>query len=173
LRLEQDQSLDLGGVEANLSAAKLVAPWMQYALALISSSLGDRPIYFSSNGGVAAELGLQDGLVRQGLAFKLAEGGLTGGGPDGAVHLADSPYSPFTGRWVHAARTRTLLDQVFVHHSGIPEAWSHWPDDSTIGIPNYYAWAYLSGAIVAAQMGDGTTAERYMERNLAWTTLGS
>ena len=62
---------------------------------------------------------------------------------------------------------------MFVHHTGIPDEWAHWPDQATIGIPNYYAWAYLSLTQVAAQEGDSTAADRYRARTEAWTALGS
>ncbi len=198
VRMERAQSVQLGAVTATLREGQIVTPWMQYALALINESLDERPIYFSSNAGAAADLGLSAQLVRQGLAFKLsprplmAEG--TGepevatGEPEAAsepaagvttpssahslLRLAESRYSPVTGDWVDVERTRTLLDRTFVHHTGIPDAWSHWPDH-TVSIPHYYAWAYLSVAVAAAQTGDLASADRYARRSEAWTVLGT
>lgn len=197
VRLERAQAVQLGSVTASLRQGQIITPWMQYALAVLNDSMDERPIYFSSNAGAAAELGLGAYLVRQGLAFKLDPQRLAVTGTDGApsddplgpstpaeadlasgtrtmlaFRLADSPYRQVTGEWVDVERTRTLLDQAFVHHSGIPDAWSHWPDH-TVSIPHYYAWAYLSVALAAAQVGDVRSADRYARRSEAWTALGS
>jgi len=84
-----------------------------------------------------------------------------------------SPYTAVTGDWVNVPRTRTLFEEVFVHRSGIPDEWSHWPDLATIGIPNYYAWGWLALAQAAAQAGDEEALDRFQERAEAWTALGS
>ncbi|MBT8488186.1 MAG: DUF2723 domain-containing protein [Gemmatimonadetes bacterium] len=183
VRMERAQVVQLGNVTATLEQGQIVTPWMQYALAVINESLDHRPVYFSSNAGAAADLGLGAHLVRQGLAFKLSPRGPaesrseapTTAATDGrapALRLDESPYLQVTGEWIDVQRTRTLLDQAFVHHAGIPDAWSHWPDH-TVSIPHYYAWAYLSVAMAAAQVGDLGSADRYARRSEAWTVLGT
>lgn len=172
VRLDRDQSIRLGDVTATLRNGQVVMPWMQYALAVILASIGERPVYFSSNAGAANALGLDEHLVRQGLAFKLVEEPLDDRSAPETVRLAASPYLAVTGQWVDAERTEALLDRTFVHHSGIPDDWTHWPD-RTVAIPQYYAWAYLSMAMAASQMGDRLGAERYGERSAAWTALGT
>ncbi len=172
-QLDRSQTLQLGNVQATLQAGQLLYPWQQYALTLINASLGDRPVYFASSGNAAASMGLDRYLVRQGLAFKLVDGE-----PEEVVEgvapvNAGSPYRSVTGPWVDVARTRTLVEEVFVHRSEIPDAWGHWPDQATIGIPNYYAWAHLALAQVAAQRGDGDALAVHQERAQAWTELGS
>ena len=77
------------------------------------------------------------------------------------------------GDWVNVPRTRVLVDKVFVHHDGIPDQWSHWPDQSTIGIPNYYAWTYLALTQAMLQEGDKAAADKYQERTEAWNRLGT
>lgn len=173
LRVDGDRSFRLRNVTATLRDGQLIYPWMQYALVLINESLGDRPIYFSSNAGAAASLGLNAHLVRQGLAFKLHDGDVSDGGIPGAARMTESPYRGVTGDWVDVPRSMTLLDEVFVHHSGIPDRWGHWPDRASRTIPNNYAWAYLSATLVAAQAGDPTSSDRYRERAEAWAALGS
>jgi hypothetical protein len=111
--------------------------------------------------------------VRQGLAFELYNGDLAREAPHGVVPMGSSPYVTVTGDWLDAPRTRQLLDRAFVHHAGIPDRWDHWPDQASVGIPNYYAWAYLSLTVAAAREGDEATTARYRERTEAWTTLGS
>jgi len=173
LRLDRGQSIPLGQVAVTLREGQIVSPGMQYALAVISQSLGDRPIYFSSNGGAASNLGLSPYLVRQGLAYRFHPGELADSAVPGLVRIADSQNRQLTGDWVDAPRTRTLLEEVFAHHSGIPDEWDHWPDRSELSIPRYYAFAYLSLAEVAARVGSPTTVEQYLERAEAWMVLGS
>jgi hypothetical protein len=172
-QLEQGQTLQLGsGVTATLRAGQVLYPWQQYALTLINASIGDRPVYFASSGNAAASLGLDRYLVRQGLAFKLAEGE-----PEevmeGIAGMEGSPYRAVIGPAVDVPRTRTLVEDVFTHRGGIPEQWSHWPDQATIGIPNYYAWAHLALAQVAARRENEELLERHQSMAQAWTILGS
>ena len=172
--IDQDQSLRLGeDVEATLRAGQVLYPWMQFALVLINESLAERPIYFASSGNAASSLGLDAYLVRQGLAFKLSNGLPEEVGGEAVVRMSQTPYSSVIGDYVDVPRTRTLLDDVFVHRGGIPEGWSHWPDEATIGIPNYYAWTYLALAQAALQIGDNEAMQRYQERTEVWSALGS
>jgi hypothetical protein len=172
-QLDREQVLRLGNVTTTLRQGQILYPWMQYALVLINNSIGERPIYFASSASAASELGLDAYLLRQGLAYKLNDGPLEESRPEGVLRMAQSPYVSVTGDWVDVPRTETLMDEVFVHHSGIPDAWKHWPDASTIGIPNYYFWGYLALSQAAAQEGDDDDANRYRERAEAWSVLGT
>jgi len=171
-QLEDTQVLQLGNLQASLPAGTALFPWQQYGLAILNTALGDRPIYFASSGNAASSLGVNPYLVRQGLAFRLSNGPPSELS-EGIVSTAGSPYSTVTGDHVDVPRTGTLVNEVFVHRGGIPDAWGHWPDQSTIGIPNYYAWTYLSLAQAAAQAGDAEALERFQERAQAWTVLGT
>jgi hypothetical protein len=171
--VEQDQSLRLGNVVATLRAGQVLYPWMRYALVLINESLAERPVYFASSGNAATSLGLDPYLVRQGLAFKLSNGLPEELGGESVVRMDQTPYSSVIGDYVDVPRTRALLEDVFVHHGGIPDGWSHWPDEATIGIPNYYAWTYLALAQAALQSGDNEAMQRYQERTEVWSALGS
>ncbi|MEX2465638.1 MAG: DUF2723 domain-containing protein [Gemmatimonadota bacterium] len=170
--LEETQTLRLGEVTATLQAGAFLEPWQQFALSLINDAIGERPIYFASSGNAAISLGMRDHLVRQGLAFKLHNGTLSEA-REGFVRMAPSPYTSVTGDWVDVPRTSTLFDDVFMHRSGIPDDWSHWPDLATIGIPNYYSWGYLALTQAAVQAEQTERAERYQERAQAWAELGS
>jgi hypothetical protein len=172
-RLDQDQPVRLGGITAVLRSGQLVYPWMQYALVLINEVAGDRPVYFASSGNAASALGLDAYLVRQGLAFKMHPGPLDQATPPGVMRMAQSPYVTVVGDWVDVPRTRALADEVYMHRTGIPEGWKHWPDESTIGIPNYYAWVYLALTQAAMQSVDNDAVTRYQERAEAWTALGT
>jgi hypothetical protein len=168
--IEQDMQLVMGGVVTTLRAGEVLSPWQQFALNLISHSIDERPIYFASSGNAAASLGLQSYLVRQGLAFRLHDG--PPAETNGLVRMEASSYTVVIGEWVDVPRTQTLLERVFVHRSGIPDEWSHWPDAATVGIPSYYAWAYLALAQAAIQANDQEGLDRYQERAEAWSLLG-
>ena len=167
--MEEARDFRLGPLIARLDGGTVVFPWQQFALSLIQNSIDDRPIYFASSGNAARSLGLSPYLVRQGLAFRLHPGP-----PDLSprnVLIQDTGLVPVTGPWLDEARTRTLVDEVFVHRGGIPDGWMHWPDQSTIGIPHYYAWTYAALVQSAVQSDDPGAAEAYEERLAAWQAL--
>ena len=171
--IDQERRLALGNVVATLRAGQVLAPWQQFALNLINQAIGERPIYFASSGNAASSLGVDRYLVRQGLAFKLHNGELVEDEEAGLLRMEPSPYAPVIGEWVDVSRTRKLLEEVFIHRTGIPDEWSHWPDQATIGIPNYYYWAYLALGQAAIQQGDAEGLDHYQERAEAWMTLGT
>ena len=168
--LNEDREFQLGPVTGSMPGGTVVFPWQQFALSLIQNSIGDRPIYFASSGSAAQSLGLVPYLVRQGVAFRLNPGppDLT----ERNMLIQEPQLIPVTGPWLDVERTTTLVERVFMHRSGIPDAWPHWPDRSTIGIPNYYAWVYAALAQVALQEGDDELQSRYEERLTAWQGLG-
>lgn len=171
-QIEQSQTLRLGNVEAELRAGQLLYPWHQYALTLINEIIDERPIYFASSGNAASSLGLDAYLVRQGLAFRLING------PpqefsEGVMPMQPSPYVSVVGEFVDVPRTTTLAEEVFIHRGGIPDAWGHWPDRATVGIPNYYAWTYLALMQAALQAGDDAAVQRFRERSEVWNILGT
>ena len=168
-QLDQDRAFDLGPVRAVLPGGSLLMPWQQFALSMIGTAMGDRPVYFASSGNTATSLGLEEYLVRQGLAFKLNPGPLAEDTAPGgyAAMPQGSPLNPVTGDWVDIPRTRRLVEEVFVHRSEIPD-WDHWP----LGIPNYYAWAYYALAQGAIQSGDDEAVENYRREGEAWSLLG-
>ncbi len=171
--IENDSQVLLGNVVVTLAGGSALMPWQQYALTLINEVIDERPIYFASSGNAATSLGVNGYLVRQGLAFRLHNGPLEDQGSEGFMRMEPTPYASVIGAWVDLPRTRTLLDDVFVHRTGIPDDWTHWPDLATIGIPNYYAWTYLALTQAAIQNSDEEAIETYQARADAWTLLGS
>ncbi len=169
--LDEDRDFLLGPVVARIAGGTVIYPWQQFALRLIQTSVEDRPIYFASSGSAARELGVVPYLVRHGLAFRLSPGP-----PDlnsRNILLEDPQIIPVTGAWLDVERTRTLVEEVFLHRTGIPDEWSHWPDRSTVGIPSYYAWVFAALAQSALQSGEDEQRRAYEERLIAWQTLGS
>ncbi len=173
--LERDLTLNLGPLTATLAKDQYLYPWHQFGLAAIANSLGDRPVYFASSGSAATTFGVRPHIIRHGLAFQLWPGDPQELENQGITRNTDtSPLARVVGPWIFGERTRTLAEDVFVHRSGIPDAWSYWPDQSTIGIPNYYAWMYFALYQEAVQRGDGNTQVvlELGDRWEAWTILG-
>jgi hypothetical protein len=171
--IEETIALQLGNVRAIVQGGSYLQPWQQFALNVISHSIDERPIYFASSGNAADALGVSDYLVRQGLAFRLHNGELSEESDPGFLRMDPSPYAGVVGDWVDVERTRLMLDEVFVHRSGIPFDWDHWPDIATIGIPNYYAWTYLAVLQAAVQEGDSETRALYQPIAEEWSRLGT
>jgi hypothetical protein len=170
--MDQSRALDIGTIQAVIPAGGYLYPWHQFALTILTQSIDTRPIYFASSGNAAIELGVQPFLIRHGLAFKLHNGPVATTAPAGTVLIEENPVRTVTGPAVNVPRTETLLQQVFVHRSGLPN-WDHWPDHSTIGIPNYYAWAYFALAQAAAQNDRQDVLEKYRGLGDLWATLGT
>ncbi len=170
LILPDDRVFQLGPVQAVIRSGTQLLASHQFTLALIRNAVDDRPIYFSSSRGMAFELGLTPHLVREGLAFRLdARSPME---IDGVVQMPEgAQLTMVTGPWLSDRRTRQLLDEVFVHRGGLPD-WSFWPDRPSIGIPNYYAWAYLAVAQAALQEGDADALELYRDEANRWGELG-
>ena len=172
--IEETRQVSLGPVTATMNPGQYIYPWHQFSLAAIANSIGDRPVYFASSGSAASAFGLRLQVIRQGLAHQLWPGD-PGDLFDRGVRPNNdrSALTGVVGAWVDITRTKTLIEQVFVHRTGIPDDWEYWPDLSTIGIPNYYAWAYYALFKDAENRGDLTEANEFARRFDAWTTLGA
>lgn len=173
--LEEARQMNLGPLVATMAADQYMYPWHQFALAAIARSLGDRPVYFASSGsaGAASTFGLRYHLVRQGLAFRLWPGDPAELESQGVRRNTDtSALAGVVGPWLDAERTRVLAEEVFVHRGGLPDEWDYWPDGSTVGIPNYYAWVFLGLYQDALRQNDEEAANRFADRWEAWTQLG-
>ncbi|MGD8602864.1 MAG: DUF2723 domain-containing protein, partial [Gemmatimonadota bacterium] len=170
--VQEEMRLRLGNVVATIPGGQYLAPWQQFALNILNQSLDERPIYFASSGNNAAALGINDYLVREGLAFRVNNGPPSEAEASGVVRLADSPFSPVTGDFLAYERTRVLFEDVFIHRAGLPDGWDHWPDLATVGIPSYYGWGYLALAQAAVQTDDQEALDRFQNRAEAWSNLG-
>ena len=173
-RLESDRTFSLGPVTARMTGGQVVYPWQQFALTAIANSLVDRPVYFSSANNPARTFGITEHVVRQGLAFRLWPGDPSELRAHGVRRNADTRGSAAVlGTWLDIPRTRLLADSVFVHRSGIPGEWSHWPDRSTLGIPNYYAWMHYALAQDPALRGDSAAIARHSDKTREWEALAT
>ena len=86
--------------------------------------------------------------------------------------MADPAQVSGVGVWMDTERTRTLVDEVFIHRGGVPDEWDYWRDPSSRGIPTYYALAYFALYREANLRGDSATANRMLQRMDAWSALG-
>jgi hypothetical protein len=177
-QLAAPQSYVFGDVVATVDPRFLtdgvMYPWHALALFMIRESLGQRPIHFATSGTAAQALGLDDYLYRHGHSFGLNPTSLVRELPEGIVEIVPWALSPVTGEWIDFDRTRILLDEVFIHRGGVPDEWDHWPDASTVGIPNYYAWAYYALTRGAEGMEEyASEIPRWEARGDVWTVLGN
>lgn len=172
--VEETTEFSLGPIRAVWRGGQNMFPWHQFSLAAIQNSLGDRPVYFASSGSAASAFGLRPQVIRQGLAFRLHPGDPADLLNQGVRRNTDvSPLTGVVGPWVDIERTTLLTNEVFVHNTGIPDEWEYWPDFSTIGIPNYYAWVYYALFADAESRGDAADQTTFGGRWNAWTRLGS
>lgn len=165
--------VQLGPLTARLEANKRVWPWQQFVLWAIRQSVEDRPIYFASAAATPSAIGLTEHVIRQGVAFRLWPG--DPGEIEGRdlQQVEDGNWAAVTGAWIDVERTRTLLEDVFVHRSGLPDEWEYWPDRPSSGIASYYGYAYVALYSVAAARDDEATAQQMLSRYEAWVKLGS
>ena len=170
--LPQDRRFSLGPVTATVAQGRQMQPWMQFVLSAIGNSIGDRPIYFASAVGAPEDLGLRNYLVRQGVAYRLWPGNPALLQPEGIAQVSDPAQVSGVGVWIDTERTRTLVDEVYLHRSGLPDEWDYWPDRSSRGIPTYYALAYFALYREASLRGDTATVNAMADRVEAWNRLG-
>ena len=170
--LPEERRFRLGPVIATVGRGRQMQPWMQFALSLIANSIGDRPVYFASAVGAPEDMGLRSYIVRHGVAYRLWPGDPAPLQGRGIAQVGDPTRVSGVGVWLDVERTSTLVDEVFVHRSGLPDAWDHWGDPSSRGIPSYYALAYFALYREAGLRGDSATANRRLDRMGAWSELG-
>ena len=116
--------------------------------------------------------GLRRYIVRQGVAYRLWPGDPAPLQASGIAQVGDPNRLSGVGLWVDTERTRTLVEEVYVHRSGLPDGWDYWRDPSSLGIPTYYALAYFALYREAGLRGDTATANRMLRRMEAWNELG-
>jgi hypothetical protein len=133
------QSVQLGPITATIDPRRLtlkdgngvgyLTRGDVFVLRMIADSYGKRPIYMSnSSGGYAAELGLANNVITQGLASKVFI-------PPKAP-TRDTLLMPGIG-WLDVPRSRALWDSVFVGTKSMATR-RRWVDQPSAGIPYMY-----------------------------------
>jgi hypothetical protein len=113
------------------------------ALQIMHDSIDERPIYFSSSGGLMQELGLDGFAVRHGLASKLV------------LRPADQPRPPeivkaspeMGGEWFDYDRSMKLYNEVY-DFRGFKDR-KVWPDHANSVPMQYYALAMQLSDVAA------------------------
>jgi hypothetical protein len=167
-RLGEDRIFKAGNIESRIPADEVILPAHVLIAHIIANSLADRPIYFATTTQAYQELGLDDQIVRVGLAYKLVDG-LLRADPARGIHEMPQEIQGATGRYVDLPKTAYLTHNVFVHHKGFPDNFESWVDVATQQIPLYYGLLHLGLAQAYAQTGEpeqshreGAEFERFM-----------
>ncbi len=171
--LEEDTYWQLGPVLANMPAGSELWPYHQFIMSALSSSLEDRPVYFTSALSIPYAMGMYEFIVREGLLFRLWPGYVPDPPPNpGIVATQDaSVYASVIGPYVNGSRSAILADSVYAFQSGDPSDWDVWKDHSTSNIPLYYSWLYLALSDYGGAMGlEGETAA-WTEQCARWGEL--
>jgi hypothetical protein len=168
--LDADRVFRAGGIESVLPANSVMIPSDVFMAYMITSSIGDRPVYFAMTTQAYEELNLRPYLIRQGVAFKLSENPVEADPERGIVPVPQQSQI-LMGPWVDVPRTEMLLSEVFVHRGGFPDEWGHWVDIATEGIPFYYGYTHLGLADVYRLLGDDARAAHHTERSDAYLRL--
>jgi hypothetical protein len=166
--LADDQVFTARGIQAVLPRGTQLLPAHIFALSMIRSAWGDRPIYFASTTNAHEELGLFPYTARQGVAYKLMT-------PEEIAHMVpmprDNQYSRIFGAYVDPVRTQQLLDHTFQYHDLLHR--EHWTDDATRAIPSYYAYALFALAQAQGQQGNNAEADRRSKLAERWMDVTS
>ena len=146
-RIPEDLRIPLGSVAVSYPAGVFLGRGHRLALSFIHDSIGQRPIYFASAGGLLRELGLEDWGVRHGIAMKLVMRDLEAEPPSDIVQ--GSPE--MGGEWFDVDRSMVLVRDIY-QYRGIRDR-EIWQDRSTLNIPMQYQFLFAQLADVAAISG--------------------
>ncbi len=161
-------------LETTIPTGQVLLPADIFMTGILTSSMGDRPIYYATTTQAFDDINVGEFLVRQGVAFKLHDGPVQPSAANGIVaEPQNSPYRVVTGRYIDLPRTDSLLWHVFVSSNGFPDKWTHWVDASTQGIPYYYAYAHMAAAQAHDALGQAALAEKHEARLGVWTALAN
>ena len=154
------------GMTFQLPPNQEIYPAHQFVTLMVTSTWGDRPIYFAATTNTHLELGLVQQTTRQGLAYKLLLPQETAGMQQ---MQADPSVMQFTGGYYDMARNVELAERVMMFRN-MPEK-AVWADDATRNIPMQYYYAYAAMATVADMQQNRAAVERYTQRAEAFQEL--
>ncbi|MEJ2679062.1 MAG: hypothetical protein P8174_08315, partial [Gemmatimonadota bacterium] len=169
--LEKPFSFKADSLSVTVPGKRILLPSDVFMINILRTAMGDRPVYYATTTQAYSRLGLDDNLIRQGVAFKLNDGPVPVQ-TDSAIVPLPPRYGGLTGRFLDYPRTRVLMDSVFEHQSpGIPNCWTKWVDISTENIPAYYGYTYYALAMAASLKGDSAQAQQFADRTEDWLKL--
>ena len=158
-RLGQNQVFKAGNIQSVIAADQVMLPADVFLASIISTALGDRPIYFATTTEAYHDLRLDDQLIRQGVAYKLVNGPVTTDKARG-IYPMPQELAAVTGGYLDLPRTAELAHHVFQHHEGFPDKWKAWVDAATQQIPLYYGYTHYALAQGFSEAGDSINAEK-------------
>jgi hypothetical protein len=148
-------TVSLGPVAVQYPADTYLDRMDQITLAMIISSMDERPIYFATPSGILGRLGLGPWAIRQGLVAKLVPRDLEAPQDSGLV-MSSLGYGE---DWFDVERSLNLMENVYSYR-GFKDRLV-WSDRSTLNIPWYF---YLTSVQLADAVSkwEGGTQEQVL-----------
>ena len=160
--------LRAGGLEARVEAGTRLLPAELFVATLLRETMGERPIHLMPGSPSAIALGLYEHTVRQGLVWKLREGGEVEGGGSAVVPLPEGFFAPMGGAAIDLALTDTLLWDVYLRRGRLLDDDAPWVDAATGNVIDQYALSHYAAAQGHALREDEPAVARHMERARWW-----
>ena len=163
IRLPQDVTISFPRLAVTYPAGMVLDRRQQFALRIINDSALERPIFFSSSGGLMSQLGLDRWGVRHGLTTKLELRNLETDPHEGLVQ-----GSPAYGSdWIDLTKSMKLYDDIY-EYRGLRDR-AIWQDRSTLMMPwQYYVLALLLSDAAAQEGMDPAVVERLQQDAVAF-----
>ena len=158
VRIPEDLTIPFPRLAVTYPQGMVLDRGQQLALRMISDSMGERPIFFSSSAGLMSQLGLDRWGVRHGLPTKLELRNLETAENEGLVQGA----AEYGGDWYDLDQSLRLYEDVYRFRSLLDR--EIWADRSTLMIPfQYYVMALQLSDVVERAGGDPELVRRLEE----------
>jgi transmembrane protein TMEM260 (protein O-mannosyltransferase) len=164
--VKEPLSFRAGELETTIPAGTEMLPADTFVAAIVQSSLGERPIHFTTPSPVTHKLGLFDHTVRRGLTFKLSDGRSSGSAHH--VRMPENELTSVTGAAVDLSGSELLLNQVFTQQGRVLDLSKAWVDEATTDILLQYTWLHFALAQAYAERGDQARAQQHVRRGEWW-----
>ena len=161
IRLPEDFTVAFPKLAVTYPAGMVLDRSQQIALRIINESALERPIFFSSRGGMMTQLGLERWGVRHGLATKLELRNLESDPHEGLVQ--GSPE--FGGNWFALEKSLELYNEVY-EYRGLRDR-DIWADRSTTMMPFQYSVMALQLSDVASLSGQSPQLVQQLREDAA------
>ena len=158
IRLPEDVTVAFPKLAVTYPAGMVLDRSQQIALRIINDSALERPIYFSSSGGMMSQLGLDRWGVRHGLTTKLELRNLETDSNERMIQ--GSPE--YGGNWFDLDKSLTLYEEIY-EFRGLRDR-DIWADRSTTMMPfQYYVMALQLSDVAALGGRSSELVERLQE----------
>lgn len=157
--VDESTTVDVAGIELSFPAGSVLRRQDIGVLQVIRENLGERPIYFSVTVPDDGKVGLDDYLVRQGIADRL------NATPAEQLARAGEPIVPMQQpeeAWINVPRTELLLEEVYRYRAVMDDNVDK--DGTARALIGNYAATYLQLASAQARLGDTADAIASLQR---------